>query len=140
MAFVLDCSVAIAWVFPDEASDATDRLRDSLIGNRAFVPSLWPVEVGSVLLAAARRNRISIDEWPRICAMLDALPIEVEPVSVARIWSATLDLAKRHDLSIYDATYLDLALRMKLPLATLDRSLAKAARRAGIETPATPQS
>ena len=57
MPFVLDCSVTMAWVFPDEASEATGRLRDSLTGDRAFVPSLWLVEVGSVLLAATRRGR-----------------------------------------------------------------------------------
>ena len=86
MSFVLDCSVAMAWVFPDEASEATDRLRDSLIDDRAFVPSLWPVEVGSVLLTASRRGRIDMSEWPVICASLDALPIEIEPVSTSRVW------------------------------------------------------
>ena len=135
MPFVLDCSVTMAWVFPDEASEATGRLRDSLIGDRAFVPSLWPVEVGSVLLAATRRGRIGADEWPRICASLDALPVEVEPVSSSRVWGAALALADRHGLSVYDATYLELALRMRLPLATLDRALAAAARAAGVDTP-----
>ena len=137
MPFVLDCSVTMAWVFPDEASEATGRLRDSLIDDRAFVPSLWPVEVGSVLLVAARRGRIGADEWPRICANLEALPIEIEPVSMPRVWGPALALAERHDLSVYDATYLELALRMKLPLATLDRALAAAAKTAGIDTPAT---
>ena len=137
MTFVLDCSVAIAWIFPDEASEATDRLRDSLVDGRAFVPSLWPVEVGSVLLAAARRRRISSDDWPDIRASLEALPIEIEPVSTFRVWGSTLALADRHGLSVYDATYLELALRMRLPLATLDRALATAARAAGVATPAT---
>ena len=137
MPFVLDCSVAMAWVFPDEASEATGRLRDSLDDDRAFVPSLWPVEVGSVLLAAARRGRIDADEWPSICASLEALPIEVEAVSLSRVWGSALALANRHDLSVYDATYLELALRMRLPLATLDRALAEAAKAAGVDTPAT---
>ncbi len=135
MSFVLDCSVAMAWVFPDESSEPTDRLRDSLIDARAFVPSLWPVEVGSVLLAAARRGRIGVGEWPVICASLDALPIEIEPVSTSRVWGLALALADRHDLSVYDAAYLELALRMRLPLATLDRALAAAARAAGVDTP-----
>ena len=137
MPFVLDCSVTMAWVFPDEASEATGRLRDSLIDDRAFVPSLWPVEVGSVLLTAARRGRVGADEWPRICANLEALPIEIEPVSTPRVWGPALALAERHDLSVYDATYLELALRMKLPLATLDRALSAAAKTAGVDTPAT---
>jgi len=135
MAFVLDCSVAMAWVFPDEASEATDRLRDSLVDDRAFVPSLWPVEVGSVLLAATRRGRIGMSEWPVICASLDALPIEIEPVSTSLIREHALTLANRYDLSVYDATYLELALRMRLPLATLDRVLASAAQAAGVDAP-----
>ena len=135
MAFVLDCSVTMAWVFPDEATEATGRLRDSLIDGRAFVPSLWPVEVASVLLAATQRERLGADEWPRICASLEALPIEIDPVSMSRTWGATLDLAVEHRLSAYDAMYLELALRMRLPLATLDRALTSAAEAAGVNTP-----
>ena len=54
MAFVLDCSVTMAWIFPDEATEATHRLRDSLVEGRAFVPSLWPVEVGNAVAVATR--------------------------------------------------------------------------------------
>ncbi len=136
MAFVLDCSVAMAWVFPDEASGATARLRDSLADDRAFAPSLWPIEVGSVLLAATRRGRIRRDEWGGILAALEALPIEVEPVSASSLWGPMLALADRHGLSFYDAMYLELAVRLRLPFATLDRKLAAAARAAGVETPA----
>ena len=132
MAFVLDCSVTMAWVFPDEASEATDRLRDSLVDGRAFVPSLWPVEVGSVLLTATRRGRLRSEEWPQVCASLDALPIEIDPVSASRVWGPALALADEHDLSVYDAVYLELALRMRLPLATLDRALAAAAQATGV--------
>ena len=132
MAFVLDCSVAMAWVFPDEASEATDRLRDSLLDGRAFVPSLWPVEVGSVLLAATRRGRLRAEEWPQVCASLEALPIEIDPVSASRVWGPALALADEHGLSVYDAVYLELALRMRLPLATLDRALAAAAQATGV--------
>ena len=135
MPFVLDCSVAMAWVFPDEATEATGRLRDSLIDDRAFVPSLWPVEVGSVLLAATKRGRLRADEWPAVCASLEALPIEIDPVSASRVWGPALALAGEHSLSVYDAMYLELALRMRLPLATLDRALAAAAQAAGLDVP-----
>ncbi len=135
MPFVLDCSVAMAWVFPDEATEATARLRDSLIDDRAFVPSLWPVEVGSVLLVATKRGRIRADEWPAVCASLEALPIDIDPVSASRVWGPALDLASEHGLSIYDAMYLELALRMRLPLATLDQALAAAAQAAGMDAP-----
>ena len=135
MAFVLDCSVTMAWLFPDEATEATDRLRDSFVADRAFVPSLWPVEVANVLLAATRCGRVGVDEWPEICAHLDVLPIEIDPVSTPRVWGAVLQLANRHGLSVYDATYLELAVRMRIPLATLDRALAAAGQAAGVDVP-----
>ena len=133
MTFVPDCSVTMSWVLPDEASAATDRLRESMIEGRAFVPALWPVEVGNVLLAATRRRRIAADEWPRICASLEALPIEIDPVSTTRAWGAALGLAREHRLSGYDAAYLELAVRMQLPLTTLDQALGAAARAEGLD-------
>lgn len=133
--FVLDCSLAMAWVFPDEATEATDRLLDALIDGRAFVPALWPVEVANVLLVAARRRRIATTDWPRIRRNLDALPIRIDPVSTSRIWDEVLELARAHRLSVYDSMYLELAIRMQLPLATLDVALAAAGRFAGLEVP-----
>jgi predicted nucleic acid-binding protein len=81
MAFVLDCSVTMAWVFPDEASESTDALRESLLTYRAVVPVLWPVEVANVLLVATRRGRVTENDWPRIRDDLAALPIDVDPES-----------------------------------------------------------
>ena len=132
MAFVLDCSVTMAWIFPDEATDATNRLREALVDAPSFVPALWPVETANALLVATRRGRIAHDEWPGIRAHLDALPIEVDPVSASRTWSTALDLADAHALSVYDAMYLELAVRMQMPLATLDRALLGAAQSAGV--------
>ena len=125
----------MAWIFPDEANEATARLRDSLIDNCAYVPSIWPVEVGHVLLKATRRGRIDSDEWPAIRANLEALPIEIDPVSPSRAWGVALDLARTHDLSAYDAMYLELAVRLQVPLATLDRKLRTAGQAAGIGAP-----
>lgn len=133
MAFVLDCSVAMAWVFPDEATGTTDELLESLVGGSAFVPGLWPVEVGNVLLVATRRGRVDVLEWPRIREFVEALPIEIDPVSLSGAMGASLDLAHRHTLSLYDAMYLELAVRLRMPLATLDRALGEAARAEGIE-------
>ena len=135
MAFVLDCSVTMAWVFPDEANESTDRLRDSLIEGSAFVPSLWPVEVGNVLLIATRRGRIARDDWHRIHANLGSLPIEIDPVSTTRVWGVALELAAEHQLSVYDAMYLELAMRLQLPLATLDNALGAAGRSEGLAVP-----
>ena len=133
MAFVLDCSVTMAWIFPDEATEATQRLRESLIEGRALVPCLWPIEVGNVILVATRRGRIGLEEWPRIRKFLDALPIEIDPVSAATTMGASLDLGHRYGLSLYDAMYLELAVRMRMPLATLDRALVAAGKAAGVE-------
>ena len=135
MTFVLDCSVTMAWVFPDEATEKTDRLRDALRDGRAFVPALWPIEVANVLFVAMRRGRIAETDWQRIWRNLEALPITIEPVSVPRIREKALDVASAHGLSVYDATYLELAIRMRLPLATLDRALGEAAGAAGLEVP-----
>lgn len=135
MPFVLDCSVAMAWVFRDEATDATDRLRDMLGENRALVPALWPTETANALLAATRRKRIEREEWPRLRMQLNALPIDVDAVSTARTWGPVLDLAAVHGLTVYDATYLELVMRSGLPLATLDRALRIAAQAEGCMMP-----
>jgi len=133
MAFVLDCSMTMAWVFPDEASDITDSLRESLLKDRAVVPVIWPIEVGNVLLVATRRERISRDDWPRIRDNLEALPIDVDPESCDRVLESVLPIAYERELSVYDAMYLEVALRRGLPLATLDKELGAAGMKAGVE-------
>lgn len=135
MTFVLDCSVTMAWLFADEATQETERLRDSLIGGRAFVPALWPIEVGNVLRAATRRGRIARSDWARIRENLEALPVEIDPVATSVVWGDVLELAHDHRLSVHDAVYLELAGRMRLPLATLDLALATAALGLGLEVP-----
>ena len=133
MAFVLDCSVTMAWVFPDEANESTDALLESLLKDSAVVPVLWPIEVGNVLLIATRSGRITENDWPRIRDDLEALPIEVDPESCDRVLDTVLLIANKHELSIYDAMYLELALRRGLPLATLDKKLTVAGKAAGVE-------
>ena len=131
MPFVLDCSVTMAWVFPDEANARTDALRELLLSDMAVVPGLWSVEVGNVLLVATRHGRIHSRDWNRIQRALAALPIEIDPETQERIWQSVMPLALHYKLSVYDAVYLELALRHKLPLATLDRELATAVRAEG---------
>ncbi len=133
MAFVLDCSMTMAWLFPDEANKSADALRESLVTNSAVVPVLWPIEVGNVLLVATRRGRITADDWPRIRDDLKALPIDIDPESCDRVLDTVLPIANKHKLSLYDAMYLELALRLRLPLATLDRELVTAGKAAGVE-------
>lgn len=133
MAFVLDASMTLAWVFPDEATERTDRLLESLLERQAYAPGLWPIEVANAFLAATRRGRLEPGRWPWIRHSLDALPITVEPVDPVRTGTAVLQLAHDLGLAVYDAMYLELALRMGLSLATLDERLGAGARAAGVE-------
>ncbi len=132
-AFVLDCSATLPWVFADEASPAADALLDQLVkGERAWVPALWHLELGNVLLGAQRRNRIDQAGIEAFLSRLALYEIAVDDQTMDRAWQKTLDLAMQHGLSTYDASYLELALRRGLPLATLDRQLVAAARASGV--------
>ena len=123
MPFVLDCSMTMSWIFPDESTKAGEGLRDSLVSDFALVPTLWAFEVGNVLRNATRRGRISTDDWLRIFEDLKDLPIEIDEESQHRVWESVLPIARKLDLTVYDAAYLELSMRHGLPLATLDRDL-----------------
>ena len=129
--FVVDASIAMAWCFEDEATDATDALLDRLQGDRAVVPAIWPLEVANVLLVAERRRRLTEAQASRFLEILAQLPIDVDDSAVDA--AAVVAAGRRHALTSYDASYLVLAERLGASLATLDRSLAKAARRAGVQ-------
>lgn len=133
MPFVVDCSVTMAWVFPDEATETTSALCESLVSDMAVVPELWPLEVGNVLVVAMRRGRIHARDWNRIRSDLASLPNEVDVQTPDWVWEAIMPLAFKHGLSAYDAAYLELAIRLKLPLATLDKELRAASRTAKVE-------
>lgn len=130
--FVLDCSATIPWVFASEATPATDALLDNLaVGAKAWVPALWHLELGNVLLGAQRKSRIDKAGIEQFLSALDVYDIEVDPETMAVAWSKTLSFAESYGLTVYDAAYLELALRRGLPLATLDGSLRTAMRKAG---------
>lgn len=131
MPFVLDCSMTMAWVFPDEADETTAVLRDALVEDYAVVPSLWPIEVANVILAATRRRRINETHAHEVVGYLSALPIRIDAETAEYVFHASLPLAQQYDLSVYDAVYLELALRQNLPLATLDKKLKAACAAAG---------
>jgi predicted nucleic acid-binding protein len=124
---VLDASVALAWCFTDESSPFADRVADHLRSDAALVPAIWPFEVSNALLAAERRGRLAEADRPRLTELLGALPIEIEGLTLAHGLGPVTDLAGPHGLSIYDGSYLELAHRLSLPLATLDRRLATVA-------------
>jgi predicted nucleic acid-binding protein len=131
---VLDASLALAWCFPDEKSAVSEATLDLLSsGGEAFVPVLWPLEVGNALLVAERRKRVTIAQVTAVLQRIAQLPIAVVPLTTDRAFGSILYLARQEQLTEYDAAYLELALREGLPLATLDDDLRRAARRAGID-------
>jgi len=124
--YVLDCSVALAWVLPDENEAHAAALLARLSTERAIVPQVWSLEVSNGLLVAERRGRLKAAEVERAIGAIDALPIEVDAGTHARALHQTRELAVAHRLTSYDAAYLELALRFRLPLATLDHKLRSA--------------
>lgn len=130
--FVLDGSVALAWCFPDEKAPYPQAVLDSLAEARAVVPSLWHLEVGNSLLMGERRKRSSQADTAHWLGFLAPLPISVDEETPTRAWSDVLSLARAQNLSVYDAAYLELALRLGLPLATLERPLKAAAKAVGV--------
>jgi predicted nucleic acid-binding protein len=130
--FVLDCSVALSWCFPDEAGGGDDPLLASLADGEAVVPPLWFLELSNALRVARRRGRVSEPEVAEAMRLLGALPIRMDERSGFPLATDLLNLSARWNLSAYDAAYLELANRLSLPLATHDRRLQEAAGRAGI--------
>jgi predicted nucleic acid-binding protein len=128
--FILDCSVTMAWCFEDEADRYSDRVLAALADGTVVVPSLWPLEVADVLLVSERRGRLRAEDSRRFLAYLARLPIAVD-ASIADAVDL-LALGQAHGLSAYDAAYLHLAIRERLPLATRDRTLRAAARAARV--------
>ena len=131
--FVVDASVSAAWLLPDEASDASEAALQATVDGEVWVPALWLLEVSNLLLSAQRRRRISADKRIELAAVAGALRLKVdrEPVPIQRLDA----LAARHGLSAYDASYLELALRRGLPLATVDAALLAAMAKAGVAFP-----
>jgi predicted nucleic acid-binding protein len=130
--FVLDCSVTMAWYFKDEANAYARAVRKSLSGLNAVVPSLWPLEVANILVLGERRQRSTEAEASKWLRYLQLLPIRVDDETAARAWSDILHIARSYDLSAYDASYVELAIRLGLPLASLDDKLRATAASAGV--------
>jgi predicted nucleic acid-binding protein len=131
-AVVLDASMALAWCFPDEASDYADRALVALKGHNVVVPAVWALEVANALLVGERRKRLKKAEILRFVTLLEGLSLLQESQPVNDCINRVLPLARDCDLSAYDAAYLDLALRRSAPLATLDLNLQRAAKRVGV--------
>jgi len=132
--FVIDASVTVAWCFDDESTTFTEGILDLLAaGAEGVAPGIWPLEVANALLVAERRKRISVAQVTALLGRIVRLPISIETIEPDRAFSPVLSVARQHQLTEYDAAYVELALRKGLPFATLDDKLRQAARTAGIK-------
>lgn len=115
---------------PDESSDFN--LLDRVADEGATVPSIWSLEIGNVLLMAERKMRITREQRQKSLHVLTELPIIVDTTTANYAWLETMELAERYNLTLYDASYLELSLRCSIPLATFDKSLKKATELSGV--------
>ncbi len=132
MSLVLDSSITLARVFPDEWTPAVLQIFEERVVHGAWVPDLWKIELANVLSFSVKKGRMTKGRRDEVLSELQILPISVDPKTGQNAWGETLKLSDRHNLTVYDATYLELALRRSLPLATLDRDLRKAAQIEGV--------
>ena len=133
--FVLDNSVAMRWLLAsNKKSDQAyaEAVLRSLAEMNTVVPQLWHLEAANVLLGAEKRGELEVGEVERFIAQLENLPINIDPLTAHQAFSRTLSLSRAYMLSSYDAAYLELAVREGLALATLDKSLIKAAKKANV--------
>ncbi len=128
---IVDASATLAWLFEEGAY--AERFDLMLGQSRLIAPSLWRLEVTNAVLVKERRKQITPNQGARFLKVLDALEIEFAPLSTTGGIEPLAQLARAHQLSSYDAVYLDLALARGLPLYTLDKNLYQAAQRAGVE-------
>ena len=128
-AFVLDCSIAMAWLFNDEATPKTEALLTRLTTETALVPAWWCIEITNVLAMAERKGRITPTQSEAFIADLGKLGIEKDNEAPDRAFTYLLAMCRTHRLTSYDAIYLDLAVRRNMPLATLDDDLRKTAKK-----------
>lgn len=130
---VLDASVALSWCFKNEASTVADRVLDRLADEAASVPAIWHVEISNVLALSERRGRITPANSSEFIALLETLDIVVDDETPSRALGHVLDLARAVRLTAYDAAYLELAMRLGIPLASKDTDLCNAAERLGVK-------
>lgn len=130
--FVVDNSVVMSWCLRDDAGPYADEVLGRLEDCAALVPSVWPLEVANTLLTAERRKLISESDAVRFISLLTKLPITVESEPQRNRIVELYSLGRKHGLSSYDVSYLSLAMKTGLPLATLDEKMRRSARRAGV--------
>jgi len=132
-AFIIDSSVALTWCFPDEATPHTRELLQRMASEAATVPVWWFLEISNVLALAQRKGRITAAQADEFITLIESFDLEVHDYDASRIFHHVLPLCRTHQLTSYDALYLELARSLQLPLATLDIPLRKAASALGVQ-------
>ena len=130
---VVDASTALAWCFPDEASDYADGVLVALDGKTILVPAVWGLEIANAVLVGERNKRLRQPEIRRFTTLLENLSLVQDVQRAGEYVSNLLPLARQYSLTAYDAAYLELSMRHSAPLATLDARLQKAAQKAGVK-------
>ena len=132
--FIVDASIGFAWVYQGQATPETDHLLNEVAaGATVIVPALWFLEMSNVLLMAQRRHRLTAAQRKAAMEKLTAMQFLVDEEGTRNAFGKTSELAEKHGLTIYDATYLELALRRSLPLASRDEALRTAAKQCGLK-------
>lgn len=132
-AIVVDASMAIAWVHPAQATDESDAwLQRIADGAELVVPSIWPLEVSNALLVLQRRRKLTPAERAAALRAIESLPIRLDYEGAESAFTTLSEIATRETLSVYDAAYLDVAMRRELPLGCKDGPLRTAAARSGV--------
>jgi predicted nucleic acid-binding protein len=132
-AFVIDCSITMTWCFDDEATDVTRAVARRLARESVVVPAHWHLEVANVLAITQRTKRLPAAEAKEFLHRLGRFGVEIDAAFGDRAFTHLLPLCQTHRLTSYDAAYLELAIRLGLPLATLDKDLRKAAKAEGVQ-------
>jgi predicted nucleic acid-binding protein len=133
--FIVDASVGFSWVYQGQATPETDHLLNEVAaGATVIVPALWFLEVSNLLLIAQRRHRLTATQRKAAMEKLTAMQFTVDDEGTRHAFGKTSELAEKHGLTIYDATYLELAVRRSLPLASRDEALKRAAKHCGVKS------
>ncbi|MEM1377238.1 MAG: type II toxin-antitoxin system VapC family toxin [Pseudomonadota bacterium] len=133
MKMVIDASVALTWALPDEANPIADRAMEKVADFGAIAPAFFKAECANVLAVSVRRGRIGSDVRREILSLLSDLDIEYDQDALTNCWGKTADIAETHGLSVYDAMYLETAMRTSSPLSSLDKALRRAATEERVE-------
>ena len=131
MLFVLDNSVSMRWLFKDGTEADllyAEQVLEALKEGSSVVPGVWWLEVSNVIARAEAQQLLPETQSRKFLDTLQKMPITVDSSPVEQLWEQTLHLARKFKISAYDAAYLELAIRQKIVLATLDTDLARAAR------------